>query len=174
MTLRLNDCAEPASTTIDLRGGQQVLIDVSDLTRISGRTLYVGSNGYVYFSIWRDGRSHPVTLHTFLVPAPPGHEVDHFNGDKLDNRRGNLRPVTRQRNQVNRRALNQNNRSGVRGVCRPAGAPADRPWRASICVARKSIYLGDFPTLEAATTARRNAEIKYFGELCPTNAEGLQ
>lgn len=40
-------------------------------------------------------------------------------------------------------------------------------WRAQITVNRRNIHLGLFPTKEAATAARRAAELKYYGEECP-------
>lgn len=163
--LRLNDCRE-----IHLADGSRVLIDEADWSLVEGLTLYVGPNGYVYFSRQEDGRRVTRTLHRHLVPAADAPEVDHRNGDKLDNRRANLRPVTRQQNQVNRKALNSNNLSGVRGVTFLPHVSARRPWRASIGVAGRTVYLGSFATKGEAVTARLAAELRHFGEHCPTNA----
>jgi hypothetical protein len=59
----------------------------------------------------------------FLVHgAWPTGEIDHINGDKLDNRIENLRDVTRALNQQNQRAANKGSRTGMRGVSiTPAG-----------------------------------------------------
>lgn len=151
---------------LDLKG-ITVLIDEADWAAVSSLTLYLGQNGYVYYSVWHDGKSRPQTLHGFLVHAPKGAHIDHINGDKLDNRRENLRVVTPQRNQVNRKNLNRNNTSGVRGVACRAHLSAAKPWLAQITVARKNIYLGVFATRDEAVAARRAAELLYYGELCP-------
>jgi len=141
------------------------LVD-SDLDTSSLGALYLGSNGYVYYSRWANGASQPYLFHRWVVDAPPGSVVDHINGDKLDNRRANLRIVTNQLNQVNRKRLNMNNTSGHRGV-RRSNASRKNPWLAQIMVNRRAIYLGLFPTVEAAVAARAAAEMEHWGELCP-------
>lgn len=144
---------------LDLPGGR-VLIDASDLLRLDGKSIYIGSNGYAYY-----GRA--ITLHSFVLgPIAAGLHIDHINGNKLDNRRENLRSVTPQVNQANRKKLNRNNTSGIRGV-QFSALSAKNPWRAQITVNRRAIHLGLFASREAAIEARREAELSYFGELCP-------
>ena len=46
----------------------------------------------------------------------PNKVVDHINGDTLDNRRCNLRVVSKSVNVAHRANLNKNNTSGVRGI----------------------------------------------------------
>lgn len=145
--------------------GGITLVSRSSHDVLTGLTLYVGKNGYAYYCRWLNGKSRPSTVHSLLVKAPRGMHVDHINGDKLDNRLENLRVVTPQSNQVNRKRLNKNNTSGIRGVARRGSLK--NPWHAQIMVNGKNIYLGLFPTMEAAAQARRLAELKYYGELCP-------
>jgi hypothetical protein len=152
---------------LDLPHGYQVIIDAADEPLVRALTLYRGINGYVYFSVWRDGKSRPRTLHGFLMQPSKGAHVDHINGDKLDNRRVNLRVVSPQLNQVNRKRLNKNNLSGIRGVAFVPQLSPNKPWRAQITVNRKNYHLGLFETAEEAKVARRQAELNYYGELCP-------
>ncbi len=154
---------------LDLPHGYQAQVDEADWPAISELTLYRGTNGYVYFSQWRDGRSWPQTLHGLLMRPPAGSHVDHINGDKLDNCRENLRVVTPQRNQVNRKRPNRNNQSGVRGVSYAPRLSETKPWRVQIMVDRKQLHVGLFVSKDEAIAARQAAELEHFGELCPVS-----
>ena len=153
---------------LDLPHGFKTVIDEADWEAVSRLTLYRGKNGYVYYSTWANGKSTPRTLHGFLMGFPGGRHTDHINGDKLDNRRSNLRITTFTGNQVNRRRLNRNNTSGIRGVAFVPHLSAKNPWHAQIMAGRKARHLGLFPTKEQAIDARRAAELTFYGELCPT------
>lgn len=104
-------------------------------------------------------------LHRLVLNAPKGMEVDHINGDRLDNRRENLRLVTRQQNARNRGA-NRSNRSGYKGVSLGHSA-----WLAYIAISGKNIALGSFKTAEDAAKAYNEAAIKLFGEHARLNKE---
>ncbi len=152
---------------LDLTHGAAVVIDDDDLVLVADLTLYLGTNGYVYYSCWENGRSRPRTLHSLLIGVHRDRHVDHINGDKLDNRRSNLRVVSHQMNQVNRRRLNRNNRSGTRGVQFVPHVSTKHPWRAQITAGGKNYHLGMFACEADAVTARRAAEREHFGEECP-------
>lgn len=62
-----------------------------------------------------EGRGRVVFMHRVIAETPIGLETDHANGDKLDNRRCNLRVATMAENQRNRPAY-RNNKSGLKGV----------------------------------------------------------
>jgi hypothetical protein len=145
---------------LDLPHGHQAVIDEADWSLVESLTLYVGTNGYVYFSTWENGRSMPRTLHGFLMKTPKGMHTDHINGNKLDNRRANLRLVTPSINGLNRRGPNRGNSSGIRGVSYSPELSIRSPWRAQIMVGRKQRHLGLFATKEEALAARRAAEVE--------------
>ncbi len=102
-----------------------------------------------------------VAFHIFAFPnCPDGMVRDHINGDKLDNRKANIRFVSQLQNSQNR-GKGKNNRSGHVGV---SWRRLEKKWTASITVGKKCICLGYFSSIEDAIAAREAAEIKYFGE----------
>ena len=76
--------------------------------------------------------------------------IDHINGDPSDDRAENLRDVTFKTNSQNqRRAQLSNKSSGLLGVALHHSGK----WQARLVVAGKNLYLGSFPTPEAAHEA---------------------
>lgn len=67
-------------------------------------------NGAMY------ARRHRIHMHRFLLGAPTGMDVDHVNGNTLDNRRANLRLVTRSENAQNRAPGSFRGQSGIPNV----------------------------------------------------------
>lgn len=101
-------------------------------------------------------------LHRFILGAPAGSDVDHINGDTLDNRRGNLRIATRSQNLANnRRAIGA---SGFRGVTRTASGekmPFATQFRGRV--------IGRFETAQEAARAYDDAARKEFGPFAKLN-----
>lgn len=104
-------------------------------------------------------RTNRLAMHKLLLNVPEGKFVDHINGDKLDNRKGNLRVATRSQNQWNR-GISKNNTSGVTGVY---WAKHMQKWNAQITINGTNYNLGCFIKIEDAVFARNEA-IKYRGE----------
>jgi len=114
----------------------------------------------------RNGLSkETILLHRFISAAQGNFEVDHKNGNGLDNRRENLRVCTKVNNIRNQRKQ-KNNSTGFKGVS------WDKPmkkFRAQITVSYKRIHLGYFDSAEDASRAYDAAARKYFGEFARTN-----
>lgn len=87
-------------------------------------------------------------------------EVDHFDGNILNNQRLNLRPATHMENMRNTK-IQVNNVSGFKGVYY---RKERNKWISTIQVAGKRIYLGYFDTSEEANEAYEEAANEYFGE----------
>jgi hypothetical protein len=83
-------------------------------------------------------------LHRVIVGAQPGQIVDHINGDKLDNRRENLRICSHAENMRNRRK-HKNNTTGYPNVERRGGK-----YLARVRVNGKTHKKCGFDTPEAA------------------------
>lgn len=92
-------------------GGGEFLFDPSDLPLLERHTWHLGKRGYPATHV----RYRTVVLHRLLFPEADGMEIDHINGDKLDNRRANLRTCTHQQNGFNAK-LRHTNTSGYIGV----------------------------------------------------------
>lgn len=80
-------------------------------------------------------------------------ELDHINGDRSDNRVGNLRPATSQQNKQNK-AVSSANRSGLKGVSWDTKA---NRWRASashmVEGKKRKVYLGLYHDMQDAHAA---------------------
>lgn len=149
-----------ASIALYARDGSlkaHTLVDAADAAWVNRWMWRLGSKGYATRSEWRDGRSRTVRLHRVILRLADsdGLEGDHINGDKLDNRRSNLRALSKDAHAQNQRARGRT--SKYRGVSfdRERGK-----WTATIRPAgRRVIYLGRFDTeAEAAAVARAARE----------------
>lgn len=91
----------------------------------------------------------------------PENQIDHIDGDVLNNRPENLRDVPNYINGRNKR-ISSHNSSGFTGVCLNNNKTK---WRARIEMHRKEIHLGTFDTLEDAVKARERflEENKHLG-----------
>lgn len=102
-------------------------------------------------------------LHHFILgDIPKGKEVDHINGNGLDNRRENLRIVTHHQNQMNRRG---HSKLGVKGVIFTKYGK----FRARIKFLGKDISLGNFETLDKASQVYNQKAQELFGEFARLN-----
>lgn len=99
-------------------------------------------------------------MHRLLMNADAGADVDHRNGDKLDNRRSNLRVTTRKVNSRNRTRPDPRSRSGVPGVTQRRQRFIAYFWHEG-----RWLYLGSFGSLAGAAIARVDAELTYNGEV---------
>lgn len=111
-----------------------------------------------YLSTTADGREVLCHRLAWLLHhrSDPAGEIDHRNGDRSDNRAGNLRDSDRSGNNQNRRKPHKNNRLGVLGVRRLESGR----FLARIRVNKKLIRLGTHDTQDAASAAYINAKRK--------------
>lgn len=101
-----------------------------------------------------------VLMHRLITGAPAGMQVDHVNGNGLDNRRENLRVCSPSENLLNQRRTSDRNKYGFRGVM----ATGQGRYRARICVNGKIHYFGTFATPEEASQAFERG----FSDVAPT------
>ena len=141
------------------------IVDNIDFLNLSRFKWHLTSNGYAKGKRKLNDKWQNVSLHRFLLNPPLDKEIDHINGDRLDNRRRNLRIVNHSQNQQN--AIKPNtNTSGFKGV---TWKPKSKKWQSYIMVAKKFIYLGLYSSKEEAARFYNQAAVKYFGEFARLN-----
>lgn len=144
---------------------ERILIDVADFEMIDGENRYISINCSGYANITK--YDEQIFIHRLIMGLPNTYDpkakliVDHINGDKLDNRRCNLRIVKKELNPINCKKY-KNNTSGVKGV---SWNKKLSKWQVNINVNKKTIYLGVYSDFEEAVKIRKEAEYKYFGDM---------
>ncbi|PPA72545.1 hypothetical protein C4E15_30125 [Achromobacter spanius] len=115
----------------------------------------ITADGYRVVSIlgFRN-RAHRVAWLLSTGSWPKG-EVDHINGNGLDNRIANLRDVSHKENQRNQR-LRSTNSSGFNGVI---WDKTTQRWKAYIGGAHRT-HVGYYDTPELASAARKAAQLR--------------
>lgn len=142
--------------------GQFTLVDAADAEWLRFRRIGVNHDGYAMLR----GKM----LHRVLLDVPAGLVTDHINGDRLDNRRANLRICTQAQNLANGRS-HSDSRSKYRGVSWKA---REGSWRAQISIGgQRSRFLGQWPTEEDAALAYDQAAREQYGEYARLNFPGM-
>lgn len=149
---------------IPLTKGKVALVDDEDYEKLSKNKWHAswdGHNWYAARGVRIGNKIKKISMHREILNAPKEMQVDHINGNGLDNRKENLRLCTHQQNLLNKKNSYKNNKLGIKGVC---WRDDTKRFQAQICVGGKNIRLGYFNVLGDADQAYREAEKRYFGE----------
>lgn len=104
-------------------------------------------------------------MHRAILGCDPALQIDHINGNGLDNRRCNLRFATASENARNRK-VRADSASGIKGV---RIHPQTGKWNAHIAVHGKRRSLGCFLDKESAVAAYAKASAERHGEFGRTD-----
>lgn len=126
---------------IPLTRGKLAIVDDEDYERLSSCKWYIGVGWHTYYAVGKfNGKK--ILMHRVITNCPDGLEVDHIDGNGLNNQKSNLRVTTTRGNAQNR---HQKTSSKYPGVDYTQGH-----YRARIRVSGKLIELGNFCMEELA------------------------
>ena len=93
-------------------------VDSKDYDMVSEYTWRISQKRQKYYAVTGSAKKHTqLYLHALIFGnIPDGFEIDHIDGNSLNNQRNNLRAVSRQENIDNQRATRIDNQIGIRGV----------------------------------------------------------
>lgn len=112
-----------------------------------------------------NGKKTTLYLHRLILNPGPNLEVDHINGNGLDNRKENLRVATRNENARNL-PKQKRNTSGFKGV--DWHKPTQK-WRAKLSHNSKTIHLGLFDNPRHAAICYDLWALFFYGEYARLN-----
>jgi len=158
---------------IQLTQGKVALVDDEDyeeLSKMSWHAWYNKNNNsfYTHHSVYNGSGKNPsvIRMHRHILGIKDNKvHVDHINGNTLDNRRCNLRPVNRSQNTTNATKVRRDNKSGFRGVGEYFYTGVKK-WTAKLKKDGKVIRLGYFDSPEEAARAFDKAAKELYGEYC--------
>ena len=119
---------------------------------------------YVRGSKKIDNKWHNILMHRLIMNAKKGQKIDHRTGNRLDNRRSNLRFCTSSQNNMNMKK--NKGVSRYKGVC---WAKQTKRWAAGIMLNRKKTHLGYFENEVEAAKAYDIKARELFGEFARPN-----
>lgn len=138
-----------------------VYIDEDDFEKVSKRHWRSShKKRKVYIVSGSKAKNNTVYLHNYIMNYTYifGYEVDHIDGNSLNNRKCNLRLVTRQENIINTR-VRIDNQIGIRGV---SFSKKEKRYVTDFCYNKKRYYPPHWKTIEEAIYCRKFFE-EYFG-----------
>lgn len=151
--------------SIPLTQGKFALVDDEDFEKLNKHKWTFQARGYAYRRNPDKEKSLVLWMHRVIMNPECGMEVDHINGNKLDNRKENLRLATRSQNGHNM-PLHKRNTSGFKGV---TFWKRDNNWKSQITVDGKNLHIGYFEDPKDAAKAYDKSAREHFGEFARLN-----
>lgn len=145
---------------IQLTNGKMALVDDEDYENINKHEWYAIKGRYTYYAV---RTSKHIRMHSTILGI--NEEIDHKDGNGLNNQKDNLRRSSQQQNMCNRKKF-INSTSKYKGVYWNKNL---KKWQVQIRVMKKAIYLGLFENEIEAAKSYDNAAIIHFGEFAKLN-----
>ena len=155
------------SKTILLTKGMVATVDDEDYDYLNQFKWCFSGNYAVHRNYPTGSKPKMIKMHRLINKTPDGFDTDHINRNKLDNRKSNLRTVTRSQNASNM-GIKSNNTSGYRGI---HWDKSRNKWMVFLWANKEKIYRHRFEHLSAAILARKWIE---RGNVINNSGEPLQ
>jgi hypothetical protein len=161
---------------IRMNSGTIILVDDNDYEMLSKFTWHEKRGKRTSYAVtggrrFGGGRRLPsIPMHRMLLLPDSEYEVDHINGNGLDNRRCNLRLVTKAQQQWNQHVVR--NRSGFHGV---VWHSTNKAWAARTTIKKKQVWFGAHYRSPEEAAAAYDANIRSIrGEYARLNGVVMQ
>lgn len=159
------------SAIINLGNGHKAIVDLEDLPKLSLFRWFAEKRGNVYYagtSKTKKTLGKKLCMHhEVLGKSPPGMEIDHINGNGLDNRKENLRFCSHRQNLQAARKRKANASSKYKGV---SWDNRRKRWQARIQgLDGTRHWLGRYVSELDAAKAYDKAALETFGEFAVVN-----
>lgn len=159
---------------ISLTQNQVAMIDDEDYalvcqykwcTQKSPTTLYA-----VSAIAWVNNKNVTMKMHRMIMNAQPNQDIDHIDGNGLNNQKENLRFCDESQNGGNRKkgpfVKNKPCSSKYKGVC---WHKRDKKWQSQIKFSGNMYHLGYFENENDAALAYNERALELFGEFANLN-----
>ena len=156
---------------IPLTQGKFALIDDKDFNLVNQYKWFAQKHRNTYYACRRAKRMNDkgkfMSMHRLILDFPDN-DVDHKDGNGLNNGRYNLRTCSKSQNQQNQMKTNNGRKTSsiYKGVSWHKG---NTKWMACIRVYGKLVHLRYFTSEIEAAKVYNKAAIKYFGEFANLN-----
>ncbi len=153
---------------IQLTLGKVALVDDEDVLLVSQFKWHAQKGRHTFYAVTdvrkEDGKWKAVKMHRLFLPDSK--QVDHRDGNGLNNQRFNMRPATRSQNAANSRKPASGVTSQYRGV---SFHKSSKKFAAQIETKNKNKHLGLFISEVDAARAYDDAALQHFGEFARLN-----
>lgn len=157
---------------VNLTKGYYAIIDENDFEILSSYSWQISSKGYAKTRInSSNGEANYQYMHRLILGIKDSKIwVDHINGNRLDNRKENLRICSTYENAWNSKK-SVNKTSIYKGVIAYTSRHGRKSWRARITYCGNQISLGLFNSEIEAAIAYNNKAIELFGSYANLNQD---
>lgn len=148
-----------------LSQGKVAIVDDIDFDSINKFKWHTSRYELIWYAVRTDSKNFKIYMHRQILCAEKHQQIDHHNGNGLDNRRENLRFCTGTQNQSNR-GKQKNNKNKFKCVY---WRRDKSKYQTVIQINGRRIHLGYFNDEVEAAKVYDEAAKKHFGEFARLN-----